>query len=84
MRQTVVIIDHGCNVYTSYAHLDKLLVGEGTEIGKGDVIGEVGSTGFSTGPHLHWTATVGRIYIDPESLMKKDPLEFINAQGQPD
>lgn len=77
-----VIIDHGCNIYTSYAHLDKLLVEEGTEVKKGDIIGEVGSTGFSTGPHLHWTATIGKVYINPETLMEKDPLEFMNPEKQ--
>ncbi|HYF75148.1 MAG TPA: M23 family metallopeptidase [Candidatus Nitrosocosmicus sp.] len=77
-----VIIDHGCNIYSAYAHLDKLLVKEGAEVKKGDVIGEVGSTGFSTGPHLHWTTTIGKLFINPETLMGKDPLEFIDAGGQ--
>jgi murein DD-endopeptidase MepM/ murein hydrolase activator NlpD len=74
-----VIIDHGCNVYSSYAHLDKLLVAEGDKVKKGDIIGEVGSTGFSTGPHLHWTTTIGKVYINPETLVEKDPLEFLNS-----
>jgi murein DD-endopeptidase MepM/ murein hydrolase activator NlpD len=72
-----IIIDHGCNIYSSYAHLDKLLVEEGAEVKKGDIIGEVGSTGFSTGPHLHWSTTIGTLYINPETLMEKDPLSFI-------
>lgn len=72
-----IIIDHGCNIYTSYAHLDKLLVEEGSEVKKGDIIGEVGTTGFSTGPHLHWTTTIGTLYINPETLMGKDPLGFL-------
>jgi murein DD-endopeptidase MepM/ murein hydrolase activator NlpD len=76
-----VIIDHGCNVYSSYAHLDKLLVKEGDEVKKGDIIGEVGTTGFSTGPHLHWSTTIGTLYINPESLMEKDPLSFIQIKG---
>ncbi len=59
-----VIIDHGFNIYSAYAHLDKLLVKEGDQVKKGDIIGEVGSTGFSTGPHLHWTTTVGKVYIN--------------------
>lgn len=76
-----IIIDHGCKVYSSYAHLDKLLVKEGTEVKKGDIIGEVGTTGFSTGPHLHWSTTIGTVYINPETLMEKDPLEFINPEN---
>jgi len=74
-----VILDHGLNVYSSYAHLDKLLVKEGDLVKKGDIIGEVGSTGFSTGPHLHWTTTIGKVYINPESLMSKDPLGFLDT-----
>ena len=77
-----IIIDHGCNIYSSYAHLDKLLTAEGTEVKKGDVIGEVGTTGFSTGPHLHWTTTIGTLFINPETLMEMDPLEFLNAGDQ--
>lgn len=77
-----IIIDHGCNIYTSYAHLNKLLVQEGSEVKKGDIIGEVGTTGFSTGPHLHWTTTIGALFINPETLMEKDPLEFLNAGNQ--
>lgn len=73
-----IIIDHGCNIFSSYAHLDKLLAEEGAEVKKGDIIGEVGSTGFSTGPHLHWSTTIGAQYIDPGLLMEKDPLSFIH------
>lgn len=72
-----IIIDHGCNIYSSYAHLDKLLVKEGAEVKKGDIIGEIGTTGFSTGPHLHWSTTIGTSYINPESLMENDPLSFV-------
>jgi hypothetical protein len=79
-----IIIDHGFNVYSSYAHLDKLLVEEGAEVKKGDIIGEVGSTGFSTGPHLHWTTTIGTLYINPETLMEKDPLEFLSSLDKED
>lgn len=77
-----VIIDHGFNIYSSYAHLDKLLVKEGAEVKKGDIIGEVGSTGFSTGPHLHWTTTIGTLFINPETLMERDPLEFLKDGSQ--
>ncbi len=75
-----IIIDHGCNIYTSYAHLDKLMVEEGDVVKKGDIIGEVGSTGFSTGPHLHWTTTIGKLYINPEVLMETDPTGFIDTK----
>lgn len=77
-----IIIDHGFNIYTSYAHLDKLLVEEGAVVKKGDIIGEVGTTGFSTGPHLHWTTTIGKLFIDPETLMERDPLELLGGEVQ--
>ena len=49
-----VIIDHKIDYITLYAHLDRVLVEEGEVVGKGQVIGTVGSTGNSTGPHLHF------------------------------
>ncbi len=71
-----IIIDHGLNIFSEYAHLEKIHVKEGQAIKKGDVIGEVGSTGFSTGPHLHWTLSIGPTYIDPYLLIEKDPIEL--------
>lgn len=47
-------IDHGYNYLTRYAHLSKILVHPGQEVKRGDKIGEVGNTGKSTGPHLHY------------------------------
>jgi murein DD-endopeptidase MepM/ murein hydrolase activator NlpD len=49
-----VILDHQIDYLTLYAHLDRVLVSEGEVVGKGQVIGTVGTTGNSTGPHLHF------------------------------
>lgn len=64
-----VIISHNETIRTLYAHCSKLLVGEGDTVKKGDRIATVGSTGRSTGPHLHFEVRVGGYRIDPEWLL---------------
>lgn len=54
----VVIISHGSDMATLYAHLSRAAVSVGDNVGKGDVIGYEGTTGFSTGPHLHFEVRV--------------------------
>jgi biotin carboxyl carrier protein len=63
-----VIIDHGLGVFTYYGHFSKLRVKRGDRVNKGDVIAEVGSTGRSTGPHLHWSVRLLDSRVDPFSL----------------
>lgn len=69
-----VIIDHGLNLFTAYYHMDQLAVKAGQWLGAGEEIGTVGNTGFSTGPHLHWTATIGNTPVDPWPLTAAPPL----------
>ena len=73
-----VIIDHGLNFFSAYSHLDTLLVQVGDTVAKGDIIGEVGSTGFSTGPHLHWTVSSGLHFLNPWLFLNEDPLGWLN------
>lgn len=63
-----IIIDHGWYISSSYSHLDSMNVNVGEKIKKGDIIGTVGSTGVSTGPHLHWAVTVHGVFVNPEVL----------------
>lgn len=60
-----VIIDHGLGVHSGYYHLSQLDVAEGNAVATGQVIGRVGSTGASTGPHLHWEMRVNGVAVDP-------------------
>ena len=64
-----VIIDHGRGVFTYCCHFDELLVKRGDLVRKGQSIGKVGSTGRSTGPHLHWSVKVLSARVDPFSLV---------------
>ncbi|MCX8160050.1 MAG: M23 family metallopeptidase [Candidatus Saccharicenans sp.] len=65
-----VIIDHGLGLFSSYSHLSKLLVRRGEMVKTGQVVGLAGSTGLSTGPHLHWAVRVYEARIDPLSLIE--------------
>lgn len=60
-----VVIDHGGGLSTLYAHQSSLAVGVGQSVTEGDVIGYVGSTGYSTGPHLHFETRDFGVPIDP-------------------
>lgn len=60
-----VLISHGDGLYTIYMHSSKILIGEGDTVAKGQKIALVGSTGFSTGPHLHFSVKVGGAYQNP-------------------
>ncbi|HPJ70423.1 MAG TPA: M23 family metallopeptidase [Candidatus Mcinerneyibacteriales bacterium] len=64
-RGLTVILDHGCGVKSLYYHLDRLEVKTGESVSPGDVLGDVGTTGFSTGPHLHWDVRVNGIPVNP-------------------
>lgn len=61
----VVNIDHGYGIRTQYGHLDKILVKNGQRVKRGDVIGHVGSTGHTTGPHLHYLVKVNNQSVNP-------------------
>ncbi|MDF2595731.1 MAG: uncharacterized protein K0R69_2072 [Clostridia bacterium] len=71
-----VVIDHGWGVFTSYFHLSKISAKEKDFVTKGNIIGEIGSTGYSTGPHLHFAIWKDGTFLNPWTFFEKDPIEF--------
>jgi murein DD-endopeptidase MepM/ murein hydrolase activator NlpD len=66
-----IIVDHGNNYQTWYAHLSRMDVIEGQEIRQGDVIGAVGTTGRSTGAHLHYEVRIGSSPVNPYRFLAR-------------
>jgi murein DD-endopeptidase MepM/ murein hydrolase activator NlpD len=64
-----IAIGHGSELETRYGHLSRMAVSAGQRVRKGDLIGYVGSTGRSTGPHLHYEVRVAGVAVDPRPYM---------------
>ncbi|MER2598833.1 MAG: peptidoglycan DD-metalloendopeptidase family protein [Caldilineales bacterium] len=65
VRGNAVLLDHGRGVFTGYWHLVDLAVAAGQSVQPGDLLGHVGTTGLSTGNHLHWELRVNGFAVDP-------------------
>jgi len=70
VRGNAVVLDHGHGVYTGYWHLSELSVVVGEQVSAGQELGKVGSTGLSTGAHLHWELQVNGLPVDPLQWIK--------------
>jgi murein DD-endopeptidase MepM/ murein hydrolase activator NlpD len=71
MSGNLVMLDHGANLTSLYAHLDTMAVKVGQVVQAGDRLGTVGTTGRSSGPHLHWGLYVGPVALDPQFWVAK-------------
>ncbi len=64
VRGELVVVDHGGGILSCYGHLSRRLVEVGDVVSRGDLVGLVGSTGLSSGPHLHWELAVAGVLVD--------------------
>lgn len=79
-----ISIEHGGEMQTRYAHLSRLAVAEGERVKKGEIIGYVGSTGRSTGPHLHYEVRIAGAAVNPVPYMVESEAQqaFALATGR--
>ena len=84
VRGGAVILDHGLGIYTGYYHMSSVAVTPGEIVQPGHLLGEVGTTGLSTGNHLHWDLLVNAIWVDAAAWLEQDTACWILAGlGQP-
>ena len=77
-----VIIDHGGGLKSFYYHMNSVETVVGTIVEQGELIGTVGSTGYSTGPHLHYEMRIGEQPVSPSMLF--DPSAGLYSANSPD
>ena len=65
----LIVIDHGDGLVTKYMHHSRIVVSQGQAVKKGQKIGEVGSTGQSTGPHLHFQVELNGVAVNPDDYL---------------
>jgi murein DD-endopeptidase MepM/ murein hydrolase activator NlpD len=76
-----VALEHGGDLETRYGHMSRLNVAEGQMVHKGDVIGFVGTTGNSTGPHLHYEVRVDGEAVNPIPYMQGDRMAAADSDS---
>jgi murein DD-endopeptidase MepM/ murein hydrolase activator NlpD len=83
VRGNAVILDHGLGVFTGFWHLSRVDVTVGQTVGRGEIVGLVGNTGLSTGPHLHWEMRVLGVPVDPFQWTRVAFPSLLYAEPQP-
>jgi len=76
-----IAIDHGHDLSTVYGHLSSIAVTEGDHVTRGQVIGYVGSSGRSTGPHLHYEVRVHDVAVNPHKYLRQSFEQLADASG---
>lgn len=79
----VVRVKHSSQISTVYAHLSRINVRVGQSVPQGEVIGQVGMTGWATGPHLHFEYRVGGAYQDPQTIARRNETVPLTAALKP-
>jgi murein DD-endopeptidase MepM/ murein hydrolase activator NlpD len=74
IRGNVAVVSHGARVHTVHAHALDLAVKPGDPVVAGQILGRVGSTGLSTGPHLHWEVRINGVGVDPLEWTEREDL----------
>ena len=78
-----VALEHGGDIQTRYGHMSRLNVYAGQHVRKGDVIGYIGTTGRSTGPHLHYEVRIAGLAVNPIPYMQADQFSQPSADPLP-
>jgi len=77
IRGKVVILDHGAGIYTGYWHMRRIEVEVGQKVSVGEQLGMVGSTGLSTGAHLHWEMRIQGVAVAPTQFLEDSIMPTI-------
>jgi murein DD-endopeptidase MepM/ murein hydrolase activator NlpD len=77
VRGGAVIINHGLGVYSGYYHMSSVSVSPGQQLQPGDPLGEVGTTGLSTGNHLHWDLLINGVWVNAAAWRERDLASWL-------
>jgi murein DD-endopeptidase MepM/ murein hydrolase activator NlpD len=78
-----VVIDHGYGIKTCYGHLSGFAVTEGQQVTRGQIIGYVGTSGRSTGPHLHYEVRVRNTPVNPHKYLRETMQQIASVRTTP-